>query len=75
MDELSDVDIPTRKMDEFEESALARLIAGETIVTADEKQLRMMGAIPAVDKCLSCHEGKVGGLLGAFSYRFQPTYH
>lgn len=60
---------PTRKLDEFETRALARLRDGNDVAlhsTADD--MRMLGAIRARKECLECHKAEVGSLLGAFTY-------
>ena len=72
MDQLRGSDLETRELDSFEKSGLERLIAGENLVTQRTgTSFRMMGAIPAINQCLQCHEGQVGNLLGAFSYEFK----
>lgn len=72
MDQLRGSDLVTRELDSFEKSGLERLIAGENLVTQRTgTSFRMMGAIPAINQCLQCHEGQVGNLLGAFSYEFK----
>lgn len=59
----------TRGLDEFEQTALAKLEAGENVVyRATLNQIEMVGAIRAVNQCLQCHEVQRGALLGAFSY-------
>ncbi len=72
MDQLRGADLETRELDSFEKSGLERLIAGETLVTERTgTSFRMLGAIPAINQCLQCHDGQVGNLLGAFSYEFK----
>ncbi len=59
----------TRELDDFEQSALAKLEAGENVVhRATLNRIEMVGAIRAVKHCLQCHEVERGALLGAFSY-------
>ena len=70
INELS-ADEAVRRLDEFENDGLKKLIAGEEIVFLRQPgAVRALGAIRAGKDCLSCHRGKEGGLLGAFSYRF-----
>lgn len=60
---------PTRKLDDFETQALARIRDGSDVAlhsSADE--MRMLGAIRARNECLECHKTDVGSLLGVFSY-------
>ena len=48
---------------------LEKLRGGEDLVVADAGvNLRMLGAIRSAEKCVDCHGGKRGDLLGAFSY-------
>ena len=68
MDQLAEA--PTRKLDGFETEALAAIRSGDDLFTrGDDKNVRMVGAIRSVEQCVSCHGGKRGDLLGAFSYR------
>lgn len=70
MEELRDA--PTRELDEFEQSALAKLRSGDEM--ADHSTLnhvRMLGALRALKQCSECHFAKPGTLLGAFSYRLE----
>ena len=61
--------VPTRPLDRFEEFGLDAMHRGEDIFTAQvDEGVRMLGAIRNTEKCLSCHGGKMGDLLGAFSY-------
>jgi hypothetical protein len=76
MDELQDA--PTRPLDDFEKEALAALRNGQDVVDRTVgNRLRMLGSIRAFDKCLWCHEGERGDLLGVFSYQLRqdPTAH
>jgi hypothetical protein len=58
----------TRALDAFEKSALKEILSGsDRLVEKRGKQLRLMGAIYAGQKCVTCHEQK-GQLLGAFTY-------
>jgi hypothetical protein len=60
----------TRPPDPFEAAALARLGAGEELVSGAAG--RLVGAVRAGRQCLDCHAGERGRLLGAFSYRLRP---
>ncbi|MCX6857425.1 MAG: hypothetical protein NTV80_21245 [Verrucomicrobia bacterium] len=61
-----------RKLDWFEQTALAQLRLGHAYCSTEEGGLwRGMGAIRAQASCLRCHdEAKEGDLLGAFTYAF-----
>ena len=60
----------TRDLDSFEQSSLAKLYAGDDIVTSDsESKIRMLGSLRATKDCIACHDAKRGDLLGAFLYR------
>jgi hypothetical protein len=61
--------IQTRALTTFETDALIKLRNGrnEIVGTHDGSQA-ILGAVRAQKKCLKCHEGKTGNLLGAFSY-------
>jgi hypothetical protein len=62
--------IPTRSLDLFETTGLAKLQAGEDLFARETPGgMRMVGAVRSVKQCLECHGGKRGDLLGAFSYR------
>jgi hypothetical protein len=62
----------TRPLDVFESEGLKRLQNGEDIVAeASLNHIRMMGSLRAAKKCLECHTGEHGELLGSFSYRLQ----
>jgi hypothetical protein len=61
---------PTRKLDEFETKALARLREdNDVVVQSTAEEMRVLGAIRARKECLECHKAEVGDLLGAFSYK------
>lgn len=65
-------EVPKRPLSAFEAQAIHQLRDGEEIVTAiDSNELRMVGAIRAIEDCRACHRVGIGGLLGAFSYRFR----
>lgn len=67
MDELRGVD--TRPVDRFEALGLKRMQAGDDLIVArDGDVIRMVGAIRSTRHCLTCHGGKRGELLGAFTY-------
>lgn len=70
MDELRDA--PTRPITRFESDAVAKLVAGEELVLdqPDRHELRMLGSIRAIAACRKCHQVPLGGLLGAFTYKF-----
>lgn len=72
MDELATA--KTRSLDGFESSALERLRTGEELVAVwHGAQIRMVGAIRAVEQCGHCHPVHRGTLLGAFAYRLLPA--
>ncbi|MCA9040881.1 MAG: hypothetical protein KDA65_11085 [Planctomycetaceae bacterium] len=61
----------TRPLTELEQSALAKLCAGEDLVFEIEPTtIRMLGSLRALRSCLKCHRGEEGQLLGAFTYEF-----
>ncbi len=67
MDKMDDT--PVRDLGEFETGALAKLKAGEDVVTrASLNRIEMLGALRASKSCLQCHNVERGQLLGAFSY-------
>jgi hypothetical protein len=71
MDELADV--PHRPLNTFEQSALPELTTNEDIIVdLRPDRIQMLGAIRAGKKCLDCHTGQRGDLLGAFSYEIAP---
>jgi hypothetical protein len=62
--------IPTRSLDHFETTGLAKLQAGEDLFARETAAgMRMLGAVRSVEQCLKCHGGERGDLLGAFSYK------
>lgn len=62
-------EIPTRELDAFETSGLAKLQAGgHLFFRAASPGIRMLGAVRSVEQCVKCHGGERGDLLGAFSY-------
>ena len=72
MDEVRNVS--TRSLDQFESQALARLRAGEDLVTeSGPHAIRMLGPILASNDCLKCHGVERGTLLGCFSYTLVPA--
>lgn len=76
MDQLASDSIQTRALTAFEQDALRRIEENEELIVIKsekaqpEDRLQMVGAIPALQRCLSCHQGETGQLLGAFSYQF-----
>lgn len=63
--------VPTRSLDQFEETALQGLKQGEeVIVVGNDSKLRMIGAVRASFQCMECHQVPRGTLLGAFTYQF-----
>jgi hypothetical protein len=70
MDELREA--PTRSLDAFESAGLASLRGGEDLVVREANgSLRMLGAIRSTKRCVECHGGERGDLLGCFSYTFR----
>jgi hypothetical protein len=71
---LSELDeLPTRPLDDFEETRLRQLQDGEEIATAaDSVMIRMLGAVRAGETCLACHSVPQRTLLGAFTYEIRP---
>ena len=70
MDELRSA--ATRPANPFESQAIDRLRKGEDLVTKqDGSQLFVIGSLRAMTKCVECHSGTRGDLLGAFSYEFR----
>jgi hypothetical protein len=58
-----------RDLSVFEVGALKKLQEGEDLVAeATTNRIRMMGSLRAGKKCLECHHGERGELLGSFSY-------
>ncbi len=65
---------PTRKLDVFESTALAKLRTGEDVIVGEAAAgSRMVGAIRMAKQCASCHDGNRGDLLGAFTYTLRPA--
>lgn len=61
--------LPTRPLDRFEAVALAALRDGDDLMAVrDGEVVRMLGGVRAGSKCLACHQGERGRLLGAFTY-------
>jgi hypothetical protein len=72
MDELRDA--PTRPLDPFEAIALAALQSGQDLHIGENADAgRFLGAIRSTKQCIECHGGDRGALLGAFTYRLQPS--
>ncbi|MBL8891831.1 MAG: hypothetical protein JNL67_17785 [Planctomycetaceae bacterium] len=72
MSTISSGEITTRAMSSFESDALVRILGGESLVVENEgENLRMVGALRAIDQCIDCHQVKSGELLGAFSYEYR----
>jgi|GEM_PF-897696 len=72
MDELSEA--TTRPLSDFESQALPKLRAGEELVIDTQPgEIRMLGAVRAITRCLDCHRAREGDLLGAFTYRLLST--
>ena len=69
--------VDVRKLDGFEQAALAQLQSGHAYCSTSEGNLiRGMGAIRAQTSCLRCHdEAKEGDLLGAFTYSYAKEKH
>ena len=64
---------PSRPTDAFESAALAELRKGtELSASTTPAETRLVGAIRARADCIACHDGGVGALLGAFTYRLEP---
>jgi len=69
---------PSRSVDAEEAASLAKLDEGAEIVVtldAETSMLRMVSAIRATDRCMSCHEVTRGTLLGAFTFRMERLPH
>jgi hypothetical protein len=63
---------PTRPLDRFETYGLAAVRRGEDLlISRDRDGVRMLGAIYSTKRCVACHGGERGDLLGAFSYTLQ----
>lgn len=64
--------IPTRELNEFESRSLEKLKSGRSLeIETVGSQLRMLGALRAIDQCVDCHRVEPGQLLGAFSYEYR----
>lgn len=60
----------TRPLNEFEVKGLEALRNGDEVIhDAGTNEIHLFGALRAATKCLECHSGQRGDLLGAFSYR------
>jgi hypothetical protein len=71
MDQLDDV--VRRPLNDFERKSLPKLVADQDVVFEEQaKGIQMLGAVRASTRCLECHDGKRGKLLGAFSYEIVP---
>lgn len=65
---------PTRGLDEFESAGLARLRAGEDAHAAGtDARVRMVASLRNGKACITCHGGRYGDLLGAFSYTLRAA--
>ncbi len=76
MDQLTDENVPTRKLSHFERSAIVTLRQNPNadIVTAiTDEGAAMVGSVRAYESCLECHSGERGRLLGAFTYTFEEN--
>jgi len=61
--------LKTRELDFFESAGLDHVKkVDELYMRGDETLLRVIGPLRSLDQCQKCHGGKVGDLLGAFSY-------
>lgn len=66
--------LSTRPLDSFEQQALIKLQHDlDTVIDISENRITMLGAVRAGRRCLECHEGQRGTLLGAFSYELVPA--
>ncbi len=65
---------PTRPLDAFESAGLAAVRAGKDLHTAQAGgRVRMVGALRNGRRCVQCHGGDEGDLLGAFSYSLRAA--
>lgn len=72
MDKIAESEVPTRPLNEFEASALKKLIDGEDLVIDEQpNQIKMVGALRSFESCASCHDSRTGDLMGAFSYELE----
>jgi len=63
-----------RPLTDYEKSALVEIKGGkETVGKEDDSGLTVVGAVRSQDACLQCHTGKVGDVLGAFSYHLSKV--
>jgi hypothetical protein len=63
-----------RELDEFETAGLAHVrIFDELFIRGNQRHLRVIGSLRNVTECQKCHGGKVGDLLGAFSYNMSKV--
>jgi len=61
--------VKTRALTTFETDALVELRSGRNdVLGTHDGSAAILGAVRAQEKCLKCHDGKAGNLLGAFSY-------
>jgi hypothetical protein len=61
--------LTTRELDTFEKDGLSAIRKGEELhIRGDQDKVRVVGAMRNFDHCMTCHGGKTGDLLGAFSY-------
>ncbi len=62
----------TRPLDPFESVGLDTLRGGDDLQTSRGAEgVRMLGAIRSLKRCVACHGGARGDLLGAFSYNLR----
>ncbi|MFT3883054.1 MAG: hypothetical protein QM703_25805 [Gemmatales bacterium] len=62
-------ELKTRPLDAFEAVALLKLRGGEDLYAREyQGSTRLLGALRNAKKCMTCHDGAYGELLGAFSY-------
>lgn len=61
--------VKTRPLTTFETNALVELRNGRNdVLGTHDGSAAILGAVRAQEKCLNCHDGKMGTLLGAFTY-------
>jgi|GEM_PF-5165402 len=74
MDQIVESEVPTRPLNEFESSALQKLMEGEDLVVDEQPdRITMVGALRSFESCAKCHGSRVGELLGAFSYELESV--
>ena len=75
MDVLSSDEVPVRRLDRFEASNLHRVCGPDLDVFTESEgtEVRMIGALRAINQCLECHSARRGEVLGVFSYRLEAT--